>query len=500
MANNVILPGAGEPIATDDIGTAPTNAHYQRIKVTDGAEDGTVPMRVRATHPVYGDAGAVVRQAPADIWSAGFSDSGATLLAPEFTQRALGAGMGVTQGASNLLVTTGTTPNSEFLARSTTAFRGAFTQRHKTALSQRIANNNFAVLMADLIGEGLSCTINSTTLITVLLPGHTFTAANVGQSMMVGAITGAAGVPGRWPIASVVAGTSISFTVAGWPASGSCTLDLFGWNHLWTQYAGTTPTNANIDAQRRGWNSGVTAATINTTASPGHVMQTYADGRNAAWSDTLVASAITPTVSTRGSRIESLPDDDVDLYVYLWAWNGTAAPASTTTWTVGFVSVEDNANVPTYIAGVRPTGSAAPLPISIPSQPALIAGTAAIGDVGVQYRATATGAATPTIVNCPATPAVQTIKGTTGRLIGFVLTNTNASARFFKVFNSATPTLGTTAAVVDICLPPNQVVEVHIEGGIGFATAITCAITGARGATDNTAVAGNEVTGITLHA
>ena len=508
MADNVgYTPGSGENIATDDV----SGVQYQRIKLTDGLADSTTPMRVRTDHPLFGDAGAVVRQSPADIWSVGFADTGSSLLASEFTQRRLGTGVGVTQGSSNLLVTSGTTANSEFLARSTVAFRGAFIARHKTILSQRIAQNNFAVMMADLIGEGLSCTINSATSITVTKTAHGFTANNVGQFMMVGAINGANGVPGRYAIASVPTADTINFTVAGWPASGSCTVDLFGWNYIWTQYSGTTATSASIDAQRRGWNSGLTTATINTTASPGHVMNTYADGRNVYWSDTLVASATAPTVTTRGSRIESLPDDDVALYVYLWAYNGTTNPASTTTWTIGFVSVEDNANVPTYIAGVRPTGNAAPLPISGTvavsgtvttsfTQPALVAGTAAIGDVGIQYRANATGAGTPTIINSPATPAVQTIKGTAGRLLGFVLCNTNVAARFFKVFNATAPTLGTTAAIIDICLPTNQVVEISFEGGIAFGTAITCAVTGGRGATNNTAITLDDVTGFTLHA
>jgi hypothetical protein len=325
--------------------------------------------------------------------------------------------------------------------------------------------------------------------------------------MMVGAINGANGVPGRYAIASVPTADTINFTVAGWPASGSCTVDLFGWNYIWTQYSGTTATSASIDAQRRGWNSGLTTATINTTASPGHVMNTYADGRNIAWSDTLVASATTPTITTRGSRIESLPDDDVELYVYLWAYNGTTNPATSTTWTIGFVSVEDNANVPTYIAGVRPTGAAAPLAVAQQgtvttsfTQPALVAGTAAIGDVGIQYRASATGAGTPTIINSPATPAVQTIKGTAGRLLGVVLNNTNATARFFKVFNATAPTLGTTAAILDIPLPQNQPVVITFEGGIAFGTAITCAVTGGRGATNNSAITLDDVTGFTLHA
>ena len=509
MADNVTLPASGEVIATDDI----AGAQYQRVKLSDGLAESTTHMRVRGTNPLANDGGAVVRQAPCEIWSVSFADVASSLVAAEFTQRRLGTGMGVTQGSSNLLVTTGTTTNSEFLARSVASFRGSLIQRHQAVLSQRIVNNNFAVMLADRIGEGLSCTINSATSISVTLTAHGFTATAVGQAMMVGAISGAAGVPGRYVIASIPDVNTINFTVAGWPASGSCTVDLFGWNYIWTQYTSTVVTNANIDAQRRGWRSGDTVATINTTASPGHLVQVQADGRSVYWSDALVASSVTPTVATRGHRVVNIPDDDVELFLYLWAWNGTTAPASTTTWTIGFVSVEDLANVPMYLAGVRPQGAAAALPVVQQGSVtvtgtvtanigtgSIAAGTNAIGDVGVQYRASATGAGTPTNINSPATPAVQTIKGSAGRLLGFVLTNTNASARFLKVFNVVTPTLGTTSATLDVCLPPNVPVRVSFEGGIAFATAITCAITGARGLQDNTAITANDVTGFTLHA
>jgi hypothetical protein len=510
MTDNVILPGTGEPIATDDIGTAPNNAHYQRMKVSDGLVDSTTPMRVRTNHPLFGDGGAVVRQSPADIWSVGFADTGSSLLASEFTQRRLGTGMGVTQGSSNLLVTTGTTANSESLARSTTAFRGSLTARHKTVLSQRIANNNFVAMLADLVGEGLSCTINSATSITVTIPSNPFTANNVGQFIFVGAITGANGVPGRYAIASV-SGNNVNFTVAGWPASGSCTVDLFGWNWIRTLYTGTTATSASVDAQRRGWNSGDTTATINTTASPGHVMQTYADGRNINWSDTLVASAAAPTVTSRASRIENIPDDDAELYFYLWSFNGTTAPASTTTWTVGFVAVEDNCNVPTYLAGVRPLGTQAALPVvqatAGPTQPVsgtvtatvanatIAAGTAAIGDVGQQYRANATGAASGTHLVSAATTNATIVKGSPGRVIGWSLANTNAAWRYVKLHNqTTTPTAG-TGVVRTIAIPPNNVNTFNIEGGIAFATGIgLTTVTGAADA-DNTAVGLNDIVG-----
>ncbi|MCA3072477.1 MAG: hypothetical protein IOD11_18840 [Rhodocyclaceae bacterium] len=504
MPNDITLPGIGEKIVSDEVATR----QYQRFKLTDGAPGSEVHARVMATNADANTPGMAVRPTPQYTWSVSFTRSNASDMdTPEMTKRRQGAGVTLSQSSGNLVVASGTTANSEFLARSVESFNGALIQRHQVIASQRIANNNFAVLLADLIAEGANCTINSATSITVQVTAHGLTAANVGQSMNVGAINGANGIPGRYAILSIPDANNITFSVTGWPASGSCTVDLFGWNYVRWLYTGVTATNAAIDAQRYGWASGDTTATINTTASPGHLAQTSIDGRNIFFSDALVASSATPSVTTRGHRVVNIPDDEIELFLYLWAFNGSTAPASSTTWTVGFVAAEDVVNVPFYLAGIRQQGFAAPLPVVFPAaqavsftMPALVAGSAAIGDVGVQYRASATGAGTPTNINSPATPALQTIKGTAGRLLGLTLLNTNAATRFLKVFNVVSPTLGTTAATLDIALPPNVPVSVTYEGGIGFATAITCIVTGGRGLTDNTAITGNEVTGFTLHA
>lgn len=368
MADNVTLPGTGEIVATDDI----SGVQYQLIKIVDGQAESTTPVRVLATNADANTAGLVVRPAPQETWSVSFTRvNGSALDSPEMTQRRLGTGMGVSQSSGNLVVTTGTTANSEFLARSTVTFNGAMIQRHQTVLSQRIVNNNFAVLLADRIAEGASCTINSATSITVTKTAHGLTAANIGQSMNIGAITGANGVPGRYAIASIPSVDTINFTVAGWPASGSCTVDLFGWNYVRWLYTGTTATNAAVDAQRYGWNSGDTTATINTTASPGHMAQTALDGRNVYFSDALVASSTAPTVTLRGHRVVNIPDDEIELYLYLWAFNGSTNPASTTSWTVGFVAVEDVVNTPVYLAGIRQQGFSAPLPVVFPAAQAV---------------------------------------------------------------------------------------------------------------------------------
>jgi hypothetical protein len=499
MTDNVILPGTGESVATDDV----SGNQYQRMKMSDGLDGSTTHMRVRTNHPLFGDGGAVVRQAPADIWAASFSQVGSALMETDkFTQRRAGTGVGVSQASGSLLLTTGTTANSEYLARSVQSWRGAFTARHKTILSQRIANQNFVMLLADSIGEGLSTTINSATSITVTKTAHGFTAANVGQSMYVGAITGANGVPGRYAIASVPTVDTITFTVAGWPASGSCTVDLFGWNFIRSSYSGTTATASGVDAQRNGWSSGDTTAANNTTASPGHVMQVYADGRNVNWADTLVASSTAPTATSRASRVEATPEDDVELYWFIWLFNGSTAPASTTTWTIGFCSIEDNANVPTYIAGVRPLGSQAPLPVSQVgtatvtfTQPALVAGSALFGDVAQQYRGSATGAASGTHLVSAATTNPTVVKASAGRLLGYVLANNAATMVYVKFHNqTTTPTAG-TGVVRSVGIPAGRTITFSLEGGIAFSTGIgLTTVTGAADA-NNTAVALNDIVG-----
>jgi hypothetical protein len=235
-------------------------------------------------------------------------------------------------------------------------------------------------------------------------------------------------------------------------------------------------------------------------------MQTYADGRNANWADTLVATATVPNVTTRASRIENLPDDDVEVFVYLWAWNGTTNPASTTTWTLGFLSVEDVANVPTYLAGVRPQGNNAPLPVVFPTAQAvtpsaLVAGTAAIGDVGQQYRANATGAANRFHFVAAASTNATNIKNAAGRLIGFNFINTTAAIVYVKLTNTATaPTAGSTAVHMAIGIPANGTVNGTFEGGVAFATGISFfTVTGAADA-NATAVGLESIVGSLIFA
>jgi hypothetical protein len=462
------------------------------------------------TTPQGDEFGTIVRQVPQDIDRIGFTKALSNSVDSEWGTivSGIGAGQDVDQTGGNLVITTGTTARSETIIRSTEGWQGGIRLRARSTLSSRIINTNFFVELVDVIGDGLAYTISSATVIVVTFPsGHGFTAENVGQSMYLGLFSGTGTfLSGRYPIASV-SGNNITFTVSGF-AAGTGTCSAFGWNYYQLHYTGTTATSANFDTQRNGYATGATAATINTTASPGHLAIITGNDLLATFSDQLVATATGASVTYRADRKENIPDDK-NLRLQIRIANGSTAPASSITWTIGFIAVARYGNTAVSIEEVSPMNPGSPLivdiiravtlPVSF-TQPALVAGTAAIGDVGFQYRTNATGAGTPTVLNSPASPAVQTVKGTAGRLIGFLLVNSNAATRYLKVFNVVTPTLGTTPATLDIPIPlSSNPVFISFEGGIAFGTAITVAITGGRGTTDNTAITLNDVTGFTIH-
>ncbi len=301
------------------------------------------------------------------VVEAGFSGvSGSAIVDPVFAVANGGSvkkkGMTASQANGSTLIVTGTGANSEFLARSGATFKGSMKLRTQQILSQRIANANFMTLLADLQGEDLAYTINTATSVTVTQTGHTLTAENVGQFMFLGALS-SVGIPGRYAIASVVEGVSITFTVAGWPGAGSGTLTLFGRNHVRVLLDGTSQTGGSWNNQRNGWEAGANATTINTTASPGSIMVMELTGTEAFFFDTVRNASPSPSLTSRSARYDSLPAPETPLYLFLWAYNGNTAPASTTTWTIGHVRVEEFPMMAVYNAGNRAQGVNNPTPI-----------------------------------------------------------------------------------------------------------------------------------------
>lgn len=412
--------------------------------------------------------------------------------------RQTGSGMAVSQSGGNLVITSGTTTNSETVIRSKVPFTGSLFARAKSILSQRIVNNTFRLELADLVGDNLSYTINSATSVTVTFPAGTnpFTSANVGQSMRLSCITGAAGIPGRYAIASV-SGDTVTYTVSAWPASGSGTLTVYGWNYIKTEYTGTTATNSSFGCQRRGWTSGDTTATINTTASPGHVGQIAFDVNTIGYSDALVASNTGYQWTGRASRIENIPDAEVEFYLFIVVQNGSTAPASTTTWTIGFIQVEDQGRNKVRIASCDPSGShALPVQVMGGSSTAVLS-----GDVGIQFRANATGGATIKHIVAAATTNATNTKASAGRVVGWNLVNTTATFQYVKLHNTAgAPTAG-SGVVMTIAIPPNGVNSMPVGGGgIGFATGIAYTIVTGSADADATATTLGSVVGDLFYA
>jgi hypothetical protein len=130
--------------------------------------------------------------------------------------------------------------------------------------------------------------------------------------------------------------------------------------------------------------------------------------------------------------------------------------------------------------------------------PTLAAGTNLAGDVGLQYRASSAGAATPSSILSPATPAGASLKASAGRVVALCLQNSAAAVRSVKLFNTASAvTMGSTTAAFEVDIPAGGTVALEIPGGLAFATGIAWAVTSGKGLTDNTAtgLAANDVSG-----
>jgi hypothetical protein len=450
--------------------------------------------------PEDGQEGVVIKSAPQHVSRIGFTKVVSNGVDTEWGALvgSIGSGMGVNQTGGNLVITSGTTARSETIIRSDASWKGGVRMRVRSFLSQRIANNNFFAELVDVIGDGLTYSIGSATAITVTIPSNPFTTDNVGQSMYIGGFSGTGTfLSGRYPIASV-SGNDVTFTVSAF-AVGTGTCSLFGWNYYQLLYSGTTVTNALFDTQRKGYATGFgSPATINTTNTPGHIAIVTGNDLESAFSDKLVASvAGTANELIRATRSENVPDD-ATLRMQLRIVNGSTAPASNTTWTVGFISVSNYAAQDISIRDVR-TSSTSPLPmellrsisLAISSLPTL----ATVTTVGTVSSSTPV---TPTVtngtINSGASTNATLIKATAGTLWSIVITNINASARYVKLYNlTVAPTVGTSTPVLTIAVPPNGTIQVDGgANGLRFSTGISLAITGLGPDSDTTAVTALE--------
>ena len=400
-----------------------------------------------------------------------------------------GTGQTISQSAGNLVVTTGTTAYSESIIRSNQPFDPNGIVRWGLQLSQRIANQNFSVEFVDVIGDNLSMTINSTTSVTVTKTAHGFTSADIGKGMWIGNISVASCLTQRATIASVTTDT-ITFTVVGFPASGTGTCSLFGYNFYQVIYSGT---NANalgsFATQRLGWQNLIPSPTIYSSTSPGHIGIIDCPRHNdASLNDQINTTSTSNQIAQRATSNQNIPEN-TPLYLQIRVFNGTAAPASTTTLTMCFVDAQMYDPQMISVAGIQSISGKNSLPVYFPATPS----------VAVSGTVTANGGTpvTPTAytLNSAATTNAVAVKASAGTVYAVAVTNTSAAVKYLKIYNKATaPTVGTDVPLITIPIAPTAIANITwADKGLRFATGIGIATTTGIAYTDTTAVAANDL-------
>lgn len=502
MADNITAlanTGSGtDVLATDEI----AGVHYPRSKVGFGVDGAYVDVSatnklpvdpgLTATMPDQNTPALPVRTAPQKMLDVSFAEVGSGLLNPAFTLLKTGAGQTVNQTAGNLVMTAGTTASSETVIRSVATFSGALTFKQVTQLSQRLAANNFYIELVDVLGDGLAYTIVNSSTVDVTLTAHGFTTQNVGQRIDLCNLS-SVGVPMDGVIASLPDANTIRFTVSAWPASGSGTLSLTGYNKFEMIYTSTSATAMTVNTRRKGWQNAAQTPAINSSAT-GHMAMFAIENGQAAFNDKAYLTATTG-VATRVTFETNIPQPDVEMYIQIRSKNGVASPATSTTWTVGMIRVEDYIPLQVSLSSVRPQSINQPLPVSGAVN---VSGTvtANVSSATVQPLAPAT----PYFVNSAATTnGALVITGTSG-LQALYATNTGASAAFVKLYNKATaPTVGTDVPEMVIYLPaaaggvPGVATLPVGFSGFRFLLGLGIAITRNVADSDTTAIGAGEV-------
>ena len=394
-----------------------------------------------------------------------------------------GTGQTISQSAGNLVVTTGTTAYSESIIRSNQPFDPNGIVRWGLQLSQRIANQNFSIEFVDVIGDNLSMTINSTTSVTVTKTAHGFTSADIGKGMWIGNISVASCLTQRATIASVTTDT-ITFTVVGFPASGTGTCSLFGYNFYQTIYSGTSTTAlGSFATQRLGWQNLIPSPAVFSSAAPGHIGIIDSPRHNdASLNDQSNTTGTSNQIAQRATSNQNIPED-TPLYLQIRVFNGTAAPASTTTLTMFFVDAQMYDPQMISIAGIQSISGKNSLPVYIAHTPSVLA-----------HEGTPV---TPTAytLNSAATTNAVAVKASAGTVYAVAVTNTSATVKYLKIYNKATaPTVGTDVPLITIPIAPTAIANITwADKGLRFATGIGIATTTGIAYTDTNAVAANDL-------
>ena len=451
MADNVgYTPGSGATIAADDI----SGVLYQRVKIGIGA-DG-VATDVSATNPM--PVSGTFYQATQPVSIATMPSTPVTGTFWQTTQPISAAALPLPSGAATAAkqpaLGTAGTPSTDVLT-----VQGAASM---TAL--KVDGSGVTQPVSGTVTANAGTNLNTSAL--ALESGGNL-AALVTRTPVVGQIT----MSGSSPvvIASDQSALSVNYAAAAtqtYNVAGVITINTVLLTIDLSQYRGVS-----IQLTSMGTSGIITPEWSND---------------NATWN--------TATIFTVGG-VSTTTFNTANIYAvqkqarYLRLRLSTATTAGTTT-----IYTEAYQNPPQAWLATQPVSMST-------NTPTLAAGTNLAADVGVQYRASATGGATIKHMVSAASTNATSVKASAGRVIGWSFANTTASYKYVRLYNLATsPTVGTSTVVQTIGIPANGLAQNHFDGGIAYTTGIALSITGAPADNDTTAVAVNDVVGDLFYA
>lgn len=439
MADNITIKdgsGANVVMATDDRGGVNWNKIAGYDEVFDKLMVGTARDKLRDEFFTFDTT---------NVWEVIATGSGQTITTA-----------GAANGSRYLKIATGVTTSSETIIQSRDSFKLPVKLAFALSMSQRIANQEVFV---ELVGVNSSGVVET---------DATFASANLNN----------ASNAASFKFDAVTAANAVYIT------RGFATSELASAS---TAFTGSTTV--------------ATGTTPNFIAAS--IYEINADMEEVVWNTRAIDSLAAVQLAVK--RTQNLPDPGKDYKVRIRIRNLGTAPASTTDVRLHFIRVLDTTRFTVDFA--RHMGRTADIADSLPvavtnahtvavsNIAAIAAGATAIGDVGVQYRATAAGAASRSHLVAAATTNPTIVKNAAGRLIGWCLSNTTASWRYVKLHNIATAPTAGTGVVQTIGIPPNATVTFEADGGIAFATGIgLTTVTGSADA-DATAVAAGDIVG-----
>lgn len=508
MADNVTLdPGTGgATIRTDEI----AGLQYPTSKITlgdDGTDDGFVsaanPLPVsgpltdaelRATAVPVSDGGGSLTidgTVTANAGTGTFAVSAASLPLPSGASTAANQATGNTSLAS----IDGKTPAlGQALAAASVPV--VLTAAQLSALTPPAAITGFATestlaalnAKATAIDTGNVTVVNEAAAGVYVRPGTSavFAVSDGSGSLTVDDGGGSLTVDGTVAVSGSVAVTG-TFWQATQPVSGTVTADAGTGTFAVSAASLPLPSGAATAAKQPALGTaGTASADVLTVQGIASMVALKTDG-----------SAVTQPVSDAGGSLTI--DAPVGTPAFVRLSDGSAA---ITTLPVSLASVPSHAvtNAGTFavqVSSALPAGSNAIGKLSANSGVTIGAvEIAASQSVGVP--AVATGGATPGKLISAASTNATSVKGSAGTLYSLCVFNTNAAARYLKLYDKSTaPTVGTDTPVQVFTVPGNTagsgcVVPIP-TCGLAFASGIALALTTGAADSDTGAVAASEL-------